>query len=490
MRYDDFENIMNAKKNVIVLDTNVILDLARYSLYTSKNILEIFSECEEQIWIPYQVFKEYSKNYHRVFGELRKRYKNFEKNLLSIIDISEKNLESALNSSHKYKYFGSETLSNEISKKIEELRQVIKSYKDTVGAEYEELTKNSDAIITEIEKFISNLDKNKQIGEKIGFKEQLEIIKEGELRYKYKLPPGFDDEKKDGLEKFGDLFVWKEILKLPNQLKINNIIFITNDEKNDWWDKNKDSNIEMRSELHDEFKENNPNASIVFMTIGMFQKYASRLYDLYEFGVYVDLNRKDEFFIKRVSDTIEENVIDEICSTPDYYLSSLDVGSEGIENVEDIMCSDICIKDVYSDLTDAKVCIIYLLECYIESICYSHDYWGSDDDTKEIIKSPAIEHKFSGSVVVSIERIIEENETKSKLDYLDVDKVYHNFEIIDNNIEQTDVFFHEDMYFDNEFDNEEDSFESGEFTCPKCGKVFKDYSDDMGGFCRKCAIED
>ena len=489
MRYDDFENIMQAKKNVIVLDTNVILDLARYSLYTSKNVLAIFNECLEQIWIPYQVFKEYNKNYLHVFGELRKRYKNFEKDLLDIIDNSEKKLENALNSSYKYKYFGSETLSNEISKKIEELRDVIKSYKDTVGQEYEEITNNSDAIITEIEKFISNLDENKQIGEKIGFKEQLEIIEEGELRYKYKLPPGFKDEKKDGLEKFGDLFVWKEILKLPNQLKINNIIFVTNDEKNDWWDKNKDSNIEIRSELHDEFKDKNPNASIAFMTMGMFQNYASKLYNLYEFGVYVDLNRKDEFFIKRVSDTIEENVISEIYSTPDYYLSSVDVGSEGIENVDDIMCSDICIKDVYSDLTDTKVCITYVLECYIESICYSHDYWGRDDDTKEIIKSPAIEHKFSGSVVVLIERIIEENEIKSKHDYLDVDEIYHNFKIIDNNIKQTDVIFHEDMYFDNEFDNEEDSFESGEFTCPKCGKVFKDYSDDMGGFCRKCATE-
>lgn len=452
MKYNDFKSIIQQQGTTIVLDTNVILDLARYSLYTSKNILEIFNKCTDLIWIPNQVFKEYSKNKYNVFGNLRKRYSSFEKNLLTIIDASEKKLENVLQNSYKYKYFGNKILSNDILKKIEEFREIITSYKDTVGTEYDEITSNSAEIIESIEKFISDLETNKQIGKKISFNEQLKIIKEGELRYKYKLPPGFKDDKKEGIEKFGDLFIWKEILKLPTNKNTNNIIFVTNDEKNDWWNKDEHGYLEIREELLDEFLEINPNVSIVFMTIGMFQKYASKLYSLYEFGVYVDLNRNDEFFIERVADRISDDIINKIYDNEYDYLESEDIGSEGIDSVDIEKCSLIGINKVYSNISNGEVCIIYELEYEIELYCDSYEYWGRDDDTKEIIKSPAIKHTFNGSVVVSIERIIQKEDIESNHNYLDEDEDYQGLEIIDNNIKQTYVNSNEDIYFDEGFD--------------------------------------
>jgi len=452
LKYNDFKSIIQQQGTTIVLDTNVILDLARYSLYTSKNILEIFNKCTDLIWIPNQVFKEYIKNKYNVFGNLRKRYSSFEKNLLTIIDASEKKLENVLQNSYKYKYFGNKILSNDILKKIEEFREIITSYKDTVGTEYDEITSNSAEIIKNIEKFISDLETNKQIGKKISFNEQLKIIKEGELRYKYKLPPGFKDDKKEGIEKFGDLFIWKEILKLPTNKNTNNIIFVTNDEKNDWWNKDEHEYLEIREELLDEFLEINPNVSIVFMTIGMFQKYASKLYSLYEFGVYVDLNRNDEFFIERVADRISDDIINKIYDNEYDYLESEDIGSEGIDYVDIEKCSLIGINKVYSNISNGEVCIIYELEYEIELYCDSYEYWGRDDDTKEIIKSPAIKHTFKGSVVVSIERIIQEEDIESNHNYLDEDEDYQGLEIIDSNIKQTYVNSNEDMYFDEGFD--------------------------------------
>ena len=177
MEYEDFEIIIKDPKTMIVLDTNIILDLARYSLYTSKNILKIFNQCIGSIWIPNQVYEEYTKNKYPVFGELKKRYSSFEKNLLEIINESEKKIEKNLNGS--YKYFSNKVLLQELSKKIEEFRDIIKSYKDSVGIEYDEITSDSPKIIEEIEYFISDLRKKERVGEKIGFKEQLYIIKEG-----------------------------------------------------------------------------------------------------------------------------------------------------------------------------------------------------------------------------------------------------------------------------------------------------------------------
>ena len=436
MEYEDFEIIIKDPKTMIVLDTNIILDLARYSLYTSKNILKIFNQCIGSIWIPNQVYEEYTKNKYPVFGELKKRYSSFEKNLLEIINESEKKIEKNLNGS--YKYFSNKVLLQELSKKIEEFRDIIKSYKDSVGIEYDEITSDSPKIIEEIEYFISDLRKKERVGEKIGFKEQLDIIKEGEVRYRYKLPPGFMDCEKNGIEKFGDLFVWKEILKLPSKYKVDNIIFVTNDIKDDWWSKDKSGKLEMRRELLDEFNEVNKNTCINFMTMSTFQKYASDVYDLYEFEVYIDLNRNDKLFIDRIDDVIWNYIIEEIYDNPNDYLVSGDIGSEGIYDVDISVCSPTGQELIYTELIEDGVSIVYELEYEMEIYCISYEYWGEDEDTKEVIRSPKIEHTFKGSIIVRIERIIEKKDVEANTNYLKEDYIC-DIEIIENNIEQISV---------------------------------------------------
>lgn len=63
------------------------------------------------------------------------------------------------------------------------------------------------------------------------------------------LPPGYMDSKKDkdkigdkysygGLvyhRKFGDLTFWKQIIEEAKSRKIKHLIFITDDDKEDWW---------------------------------------------------------------------------------------------------------------------------------------------------------------------------------------------------------------------------------------------------------------
>ena len=99
MEYSEFKKKLKDKKTIIVLDTNVILDLARYSLYTSKNIMMIFDKCSDLIWIPNQVINEYNKNKYVVFGDLKKRYSNFENRLKIIIDKSENSVKKELKTS-------------------------------------------------------------------------------------------------------------------------------------------------------------------------------------------------------------------------------------------------------------------------------------------------------------------------------------------------------------------------------------------------------
>lgn len=59
------------------------------------------------------------------------------------------------------------------------------------------------------------------------------ISEQGQVRYNHKLPPGFEDEKKE-LNLFGDLIIWLEILEFCKATNSKKAILITNDNKKDW----------------------------------------------------------------------------------------------------------------------------------------------------------------------------------------------------------------------------------------------------------------
>ncbi|MDH6251038.1 hypothetical protein M2347_000765 [Chryseobacterium sp. H1D6B] len=59
------------------------------------------------------------------------------------------------------------------------------------------------------------------------------ISANGQVRYDHKLPPGFEDDKKE-LNLFGDLIIWLEILEFCKISNTKKAILITNDNKKDW----------------------------------------------------------------------------------------------------------------------------------------------------------------------------------------------------------------------------------------------------------------
>jgi hypothetical protein len=62
----------------------------------------------------------------------------------------------------------------------------------------------------------------------------LKVISDsGQVRYNHKLPPGFEDDKKE-LNLFGDLIIWLEILEFCKSSNTKKAILITNDIKKDW----------------------------------------------------------------------------------------------------------------------------------------------------------------------------------------------------------------------------------------------------------------
>lgn len=221
---------------IILFDTNVLLNLYRYSDTTRDTILDLIRKFADKIALPHQSALEYNRNRYEVIAEQEKAYKEF----LDKIDQIQKDLQSTSKPPFLSKKIDTEL--NSVFKDVrKEVEESIKKYCDFLKDDpiFENLT----------EIFGGKISENFT-------KEELEnIYKEGEIRYKSKIPPGFEDEKnKEGERKYGDLVLWKQVIQIANKLK-KDIILITDERKIDWWWKIKDGrNMGPRQELVEEIK--------------------------------------------------------------------------------------------------------------------------------------------------------------------------------------------------------------------------------------------
>lgn len=221
---------------VIMFDTNVLLNLYRYSDSTQQTILDLIKKFSKQIYLPHQAALEYNRNRYEVIAEQEKAYNEF----LEKIDQIQKDLQSTSKPPFLSTKIDKEL--NVIFEKVgDEVKESIQKYSDFLKADT-------------IYDSISDLFKDR-ITSPFSENELKEIYKEGEDRYKNKIPPGFEDEKsKEGIRKFGDLVLWKQIIRTASELK-KDIILITDERKIDWWWKIKDGrNMGPRQELVEEIK--------------------------------------------------------------------------------------------------------------------------------------------------------------------------------------------------------------------------------------------
>lgn len=83
------------------------------------------------------------------------------------------------------------------------------------------------------------------------FSKLLEIVKEGEIRYRNKIPPGFEDKgQKDGIQIYGDLISWKQLLEHASTHNLPAIL-VSNDLKEDWVDEKDRPSLDLQKEFYD-----------------------------------------------------------------------------------------------------------------------------------------------------------------------------------------------------------------------------------------------
>lgn len=216
---------------IIVFDTNALLDFYYMTRENQEIIADILKSLSNRIWLPYHVYYEFQKNRARTMMKpITEKYvdKDLQGNKL-IADLRSyiKQWEGKY-----YHPFVSDQNLAKIKSLVDDIDPKIDKIKKIVAMEYRERKKEIKEIVVDdkLEYTISNLPK----GLPFSFSEIKEIVKEGIYRYTNKIPPGYEDAvKKSGIQQYGDLIIWKEILRYARETS-QNILFVCNDVKADW----------------------------------------------------------------------------------------------------------------------------------------------------------------------------------------------------------------------------------------------------------------
>lgn len=220
------------ESGIIVFDTCALLDFYYMTPDTQRIMADILIYLSDHIWLPAQVVYEYQKNRKSAmqkpktekYQDKKIQNNNFVDDLKGFIGQWEKQ--------YYHPYLKPANISA-IKASLGIIEPEIAKIKTTVAMEYRERKKEIDDIANDdkIEETINSL----RHGDPFAFSEIKEIVKEGSVRYSTQMAPGYKDAVfKSGIRKYGDLILWKEILRYAKQNQ-KDVLFVTNDvAKGDW----------------------------------------------------------------------------------------------------------------------------------------------------------------------------------------------------------------------------------------------------------------
>lgn len=294
----DKENFDDLLKNAkIILDTNSLLNLYRYNSSNRNKYFEILTKVQDRLFLPHQVGREFYKNKENIIN-LKINLKN---NLLKFFEDNTNNMKKSLeNSEGKYGNFMS------ILKHEEDLKQQLISEMDLTLTKFNRLLDDfkddshlykNDEILAKITELFEN-----KVGKSFNKVELDKIYIEGELRYKELVPPGFKDDKdKTFPDKYGDLVIWKEIINLAQNEKCD-ILYISDDRKEDWAEKIEGKDKGPRKELIRELYE---NSGKIFMSLTT-KAFIQSISDVLSIKETEELQREAESLQESLTHSSEE----------------------------------------------------------------------------------------------------------------------------------------------------------------------------------------
>lgn len=224
---------------LIVMDSNVWLNLYTIHPLALTEIVDKIRENKDSFWIPNQVYREFFRHAKGKKNDVIDYYKNSRVNCIKELERTKDIVGQTFENFKRKQRTDGEQLKGEI---LNDFEAVIRKFKR--GYEVLEKTYTEElAAIREtdiVSDIVNEVYENSKIKD-FSIMEKVQICEEGEVRYKYKIAPGYTDGEKrsdfecgDFYRKYGDLIIWKELLKRVTGTKINTL-FVEDEKKKDWF---------------------------------------------------------------------------------------------------------------------------------------------------------------------------------------------------------------------------------------------------------------
>ena len=456
-RKNDYELTIafDDENTLVIMDSNVWLNLYTIHPLALEEIVEKISENKDKFWISNQVHREFYRNSKNKKDEVIEYYKNARLNCIKVLERAKDIVGQTFENFRRKQRTDGEFLKEVV---LTDLQAVIQKFKSG----YEELEKSYKkelAAICErdiVSELVDEVYENSKTKD-FSIMEKAQICEEGEIRYKYKIAPGYTDEEKksdfdggDFYRKYGDLIIWKEILKKVENTNTNTL-FVQDEKKKDWFSEK--GGTRLAQVLYEEYAQaTHENGTIevcdflAFLecygkTIGLLEAKISDLIEKlkYENAIlnYVDEHMND-ILLKQISAYFGEiNNIYEI-----FYDSQESVFGGTLEDVEDLYINFVNTPAGVMRVYDRTQNIFYLKASYsVSGSVYLTEYVN-----KNVKYVGNVDFSISGSVVIDL-AVNFEDRTKSEEEGFDI--VNEDFEFETVNI------VGEDNY-DIDFDFEED----------------------------------
>ena len=368
----------NLNNSIIVLDTNVISDIFEASPDYYNFIINCLDKVKDNIYLTDTIFHELSSIKDRPY-----RVPTFMEQKRTFLKRIQSHISEELRDIKRFKKYEDSltdvTIIDEIITEIENKEILIKDMLEKIV-----ISKLIEPALSNIEKnFVKELINSIQQSGKIGESLKRETLEK--VSYQVEKRGTFPDENKKGIKKFNDFFIVEE-MKLLAKTRKNDVVFITSDVKGNF----------QEEKLAEEFK----------LTTG----YEFRIKSVNDF--YTD--------IATLFNISQENITELFLSENKFdFLQELDINSELEQTISDyLLYNDVDGENEYLEYLDIDLYNIeidsfndnevsYIVTGRVNADKVFHDYWGRDDDTREIITSPASHKSYSGDIKLFVTRVFD-----------------------------------------------------------------------------------
>lgn len=238
------------REGTIVFDANAILDLYRLPPKARDELFTALEYFKDRLWLPYQVALEYQRNRFTVIADRRTTTSAVLSTAAKLLtDLKASVAELKLD---QYEAgFNSDDVLKEINPHVE---KILAAIQDVQKNELD--VSHSDPIRDRLDAIFAG-----KVGQGPQSKSDMDaLISDAEVRFDAKQPPGFEDEKRKNKAKFvhdglvytncyGDLILWRQIIRHAKSNNIKHLLFVTRDKKEDWWWKEGKKRIGPHQEL-------------------------------------------------------------------------------------------------------------------------------------------------------------------------------------------------------------------------------------------------